>query len=157
MNCVNFNANQNLYQYGLDNKKNVSFQARFPLSDIKMLVEEQHVFGQNPRPEYPQIYTLLERIAEFKGSIARFTTGKMYGGGWSSPDRNSRIEIDGNVIAENIGGQRGHCLFETLKQAVLGGTKTEFAMPMSVYEQKWWEHRNVTKEDIYKLALEVAQ
>ena len=149
------------YQQNNIQKNNSSFKAKFPLEDLEKLIQEQHKFGNNPLPEYPQLYTLLERLAEIKeGAIARLRLGGPTGGGWATPSQNPIIEIDGKVFKENIGGERGYYWFDTLKEAILGGTRPDnseipsFAMPNSVYVQTWWKNRKVTADDIRKLAID---
>ena len=149
-------------------KNNMSFKAQFPKRDIELLIKEQEDAVANlwknykirSIPDYPKLYTFLERIAEIKeGTTARLKLGNSQGGGWATPKAYPRIEIDGELLMENIGGDRGKYWYDTLEKAVLGGSENNFGipyffMPRSVYEQTWWKHRNVTADDIRKLAID---
>ena len=152
MNIIEFNTVSNLYSGSLKNKNDLSFRAKFPINDINNLISEQHKFGKNQLPSYPQIYTFLEYLAEIPGNVARLVKGDSYGGGWSTPGFYPRIEIDGQLFKES-NSCSGYCWYDVLKSSILDGTEKTFGMPKSVFEQTWWKHRNVTVDDIRKMAL----
>ena len=155
---VNYNKSN------LQKNSNMSFKAKFPLADVEKLICDVEKSAENSPylPNYNKLYTLLEYLTEIKeGAMAKLRLGHMTGGGWATPSQKPIIEIDGKLFAENIGGTRGHYWYDTLEKALLGDIQTvgnreikAHPLPRSIYEQIGWKHRNVTADDIRKLAID---
>ena len=134
------------YKTSVNKQNNVSFGARFRPKDIEILIKDAS--SKSIFPELPQLYTFLERLDEIKpGVLAALVPGdegNMYFGGGS----HTKIKIGEDVFYENGGGGAENRFYDFLKTAILDGTKYSLKMPVSIYEQKIWEHRNVTADDI---------
>ena len=155
---VNYNKNN------LQKNSNVAFKAKFPLKDIEKLIMDVKESAQNSPylPSYNKLYTLLEYLTEIKeGTMAKLKLGRMTGGGWATPKQNPIIEIDGKIFAENIGGDRGYYWYDTLEKGLLGDIQTvenreikAHRLPSLVFDEQSWKNRNVTADDIRKLAID---
>ena len=118
-----------------------NFKAKFSAADIdNVLVElKEHDVGL-----YPKLYTLLERTNELPGKVAKFVSSDEYGNFW-------QVHIDNKSLSKNKTFiNRYAALYESLVYLPYSIIRSSdiVRMPESIFEQKWWENRFKTKEDI---------
>ena len=119
-----------------------AFNARLSGKDAEMLIEE--IKGSDASLA-PKLYTMLEYLHELGGKKAEFIKTTNY----------FQLLIDKKpATGNNMFISRYNALYSALvkhKNTIVKKSDI-IRMPESIFEQKWWENRNKTVEDIKNLS-----
>lgn len=131
---------------------NTSFNARLRPADVNALIEE----AQKIPAGLPKLYTMLEFLDTVPARYVHFVKHKPSANiSYMGPER----EYDYFLKAEDgILGHSTESNLDALKDACIESKfmrGKHLHMPKSVYENKWWNNRNVTEEDVKNLSLDV--
>lgn len=146
----------------------IAFKARFFKDDIKTLIKEatpKSAFdSKDPRVEIPKLYTALKFLDEnhpdkmlklntdtqlYREKKAALSHGESY----SHATFTKIFNENGKKLVDEekpLYALYGLCL----KSLHATHDKRYLRMPQSVFENEWWKNRNVTIEDVEKLAFD---
>ena len=119
--------------------KKPRFEAKFPKKELVSLIDETKLY--HDADAIPKLYVLLEYLAEFPGKVAELITKKNL----------TTLKVDNKQVGDSNFFATG---FETLKELLVGNysTKQYIRMPERIFEQKWWDNRNVKGNQLMKFA-----
>ena len=132
----------------IQNNKQQNFKARFSAKDINSVLSDIKCFDADL---YPKLYTLLERVSELPGKVAKFVPSDRFGNTW-------QVHIDGESISRAFQFKsRYSALYSSIVKHDGNIIKISeiVRMPERIFEQKWWANRFAREEDIKKFSLTV--
>ena len=129
-----------------------SFKAQMSKEDIKIAIDTMKKIEKyenyNPHEMLPQLYTVLKYAESCPGDKLKF---KKFKDSYTGYDYYT-LNLDGEklVHSDSLDGAWALLFRSYIKSAA--GITTHARMPQSVFEQKWFENRNVTEQDVLNLA-----
>ena len=132
----------------IQNNKQQNFKARFSAKDINSLLSE---INNHDADLYPKVYTLLERVNELQGKIAKFVPTDEFCNAW-------QLHIDGKSISKTFQFKnRYSALYSSVVKhdGTIIKDSDIVRMPERIFEQKWWTNRNKGEKDIRGFLLNI--
>ena len=132
----------------IQNNKQQNFKAKFSAKDINCVLSE---VKNHDAELYPKLYTMLERVNELPGKIAKFVSPDGFGNFW-------QVHIDNKSLTAN---KQFINKYAALYSSIVdhNGTivkKSDIVrMPESIFEQKWWANRFKGEEDVKNFSLTI--
>ena len=132
----------------IQNNKQQNFKAKFSAKDINSVLSDIKCYDADL---YPKLYTLLERVNELPGKVAKFVPSDKFGNAW-------QVHIDGKSMSNAFQFKsRYSALYSSIVKHDGNIIKNSdiVRMPESIFEQKWYANRFACEEDIKKFSLTV--
>ena len=132
----------------IQNDKQQNFKARFSAKDINTVLSE--IKGHDA-DLYPKLFTMLERVNELPGKVAKFVSPDGYGNSW-------QVHIDKkSLTGQSLFLNRFSALYSSIvkhKDSIVKSSDI-VRMPESIFEQKWWANRFKTEGDVKNFSLSI--
>ena len=147
----------NVQKISYNTNNQPQFRARLPKEDLHKVVKEV-INSDNTREYIPRLYTSLEYLDSILPGKKLKLKKDVYSQAWpvgrSETYTSAFVEDDKNINSS------GYDFLTAIENLFLAGPEKQEAskqylrMPKSVYENLWWQNRNVKAEDIDKFAFE---